>query len=134
MWVRSLKANMTEHSGQQANPADTLRRVLDQQGALIQGHDTALREFNIRLDQTNQTLQELAGYLREATPRAEPAQLPVPEANPPIRSEPGPSFPEFRPSLPEKFSSLPSKCKGFLFQCKLILNTLRPVSRMTREK
>jgi len=89
--------------------------MIEEQGVLIQGHDSTLREFNTRLEQQNQTLQELAGYLSNATPRAEPAQLPVPEPDPPQRSEPVPSLPEFRPSLPEKFSGLSSKCKGFLF-------------------
>uniref|UniRef100_A0A3B3TV93 DUF4939 domain-containing protein n=1 Tax=Poecilia latipinna TaxID=48699 RepID=A0A3B3TV93_9TELE len=86
---------MTEHSGQQPSPADSLRRALEQQHALIQSHDAALQELGKRQAETNRTLSENTVH---------------------------PTVSDFRPSLPERFSGEASKFKGFLFQCSIIFN------------
>uniref|UniRef100_A0A3B5QNV4 DUF4939 domain-containing protein n=1 Tax=Xiphophorus maculatus TaxID=8083 RepID=A0A3B5QNV4_XIPMA len=122
---------MTEHSGQQPSPAESLRRALEQQHVLIQNHDAALQELSKRQAETNRTLQEIAGFLQRsssqasaaaAAPAADPA--PASDPNPPSRSENTvhSTVSDFRPSLPERFSGEASKFKGFLFQCSIIFN------------
>uniref|UniRef100_A0A3Q2CT86 DUF4939 domain-containing protein n=1 Tax=Cyprinodon variegatus TaxID=28743 RepID=A0A3Q2CT86_CYPVA len=55
----------------------------------------------------------LHSMLLQGNHKMAPAQLLVPEPNPPPRSEPVPSLPVFPPSL---FSGESSECKSFLWQ------------------
>ncbi|XP_023185644.1 uncharacterized protein LOC111607673 [Xiphophorus maculatus] len=92
---------MTEHSGQQASPADAIRRTLSEQQSQLHTHESALRELSARQAETNQRLTDLMNFLQKSVPQATPPDpAPAPDPAPPAR----PSYSEVRPPTPERFS------------------------------
>uniref|UniRef100_A0A096MFZ9 CCHC-type domain-containing protein n=1 Tax=Poecilia formosa TaxID=48698 RepID=A0A096MFZ9_POEFO len=135
MWVKKLPPSMTEQSGQDTDPAETLRRTIREQHTIIQTHDSALKELSNRQAETNSRLDELITFLqassRQATaPAAAAASAPDPAATPPP-APPTPSssvstiqpmFSGIQPLSPERFAGETGSCRGFLLQCSILFN------------
>uniref|UniRef100_A0A3B3YPV0 CCHC-type domain-containing protein n=1 Tax=Poecilia mexicana TaxID=48701 RepID=A0A3B3YPV0_9TELE len=120
MWAKSIKPNMTEHSGQTVDPAETVRRTL-------QHHEAVLQDLGNRQADTNTRLAELTSFLRSrfpptsaAEPAPEPAQSPsqTPDPIPGAQS----TFSDCQLPSPSRFDGDPQKCRGFLMQCNIQFN------------
>ena len=107
-----------------------LRKVLENQGALLGRHNQALHELSTQNQVLLTEVTQLSTAMNQLTTRLNPAGLPAPVPAPPPAAPPANR--DSYASDPEPFFGDVDKCRGFFLQCSMVFMQ-RPLTFSTEQ-
>ncbi|XP_037831202.1 catechol O-methyltransferase B isoform X1 [Kryptolebias marmoratus] len=125
MWVSYLNKAMTEHSGHEADPVETLRRDLSEIGQQTHTHEAILRSLSNQQDINTQRTEQIMAMVQTLVSRtsvtdAQPQGAAASRVPSPPRMSANRSI---ATPVPDKYAGDAAACRGFLLQCSLVFNS-----------